>query len=64
MLFLLAALKPLCVDCRVNDLYLNAPFRALVFIAHGAGEHCGRYDDLAQRLTELNLFVFAHDHGE
>ncbi|XP_054243231.1 monoglyceride lipase isoform X3 [Indicator indicator] len=36
--------------------------RALVFIAHGAGEHCGRYDDLAQRLTELNLFVFAHDH--
>ncbi|KAM9655703.1 monoglyceride lipase isoform 3-T3 [Morphnus guianensis] len=36
--------------------------RALVFIAHGAGEHCGRYDDLAQRLTGLNLFVFAHDH--
>lgn len=39
-----------------------AAARALVFIAHGAGEHCGRYDDLAQRLTELNLFVFAHDH--
>ncbi|XP_017588002.1 PREDICTED: monoglyceride lipase isoform X2 [Corvus brachyrhynchos] len=36
--------------------------RALVFIAHGAGEHCGRYDDLAQKLTGLNLFVFAHDH--
>ncbi|XP_019360487.1 PREDICTED: monoglyceride lipase isoform X2 [Gavialis gangeticus] len=36
--------------------------RALVFIAHGAGEHCGRYDDLAQMLTGLNLFVFAHDH--
>uniref|UniRef100_A0A8C8RZJ4 Monoglyceride lipase n=1 Tax=Pelusios castaneus TaxID=367368 RepID=A0A8C8RZJ4_9SAUR len=39
-----------------------APPRALVFIAHGAGEHCGRYDDLAQMLTGLNLFVFAHDH--
>lgn len=64
MPLLLAALKALCADCQVNDLYLNAPFRALVFIAHGAGEHCGRYDDLAQRLTELNLFVFAHDHGE
>ncbi|KAM4768673.1 monoglyceride lipase isoform 3-T3 [Cyanocitta cristata] len=36
--------------------------RALVFIAHGAGEHCGRYDDLAQKLAGLNLFVFAHDH--
>ncbi|XP_074054528.1 monoglyceride lipase isoform X4 [Macrotis lagotis] len=36
--------------------------RALVFICHGAGEHCGRYDDLAQMLTELDLLVFAHDH--
>ncbi|XP_036593321.1 monoglyceride lipase isoform X3 [Trichosurus vulpecula] len=36
--------------------------RALVFISHGAGEHCGRYDDLAQMLTELDLLVFAHDH--
>ncbi|XP_072454433.1 monoglyceride lipase isoform X2 [Notamacropus eugenii] len=36
--------------------------RGLVFISHGAGEHCGRYDDLAQMLTELDLLVFAHDH--
>uniref|UniRef100_A0A4X2L954 Monoglyceride lipase n=1 Tax=Vombatus ursinus TaxID=29139 RepID=A0A4X2L954_VOMUR len=36
--------------------------RALVFISHGAGEHCGRYDDLAQMLNELDLLVFAHDH--
>uniref|UniRef100_A0A8D0GFY4 Monoglyceride lipase n=1 Tax=Sphenodon punctatus TaxID=8508 RepID=A0A8D0GFY4_SPHPU len=36
--------------------------RALVFVAHGAGEHCGRYDDFAQMLTGLNLLVFAHDH--
>ncbi|XP_029457174.1 monoglyceride lipase isoform X2 [Rhinatrema bivittatum] len=36
--------------------------RALAFVAHGAGEHCGRYDELAQMLTRLNFFVFAHDH--
>lgn len=38
--------------------------RALVFIAHGAGEHSGPYDELAQRLKELSVLVFAHDHGE
>lgn len=38
--------------------------RALVFISHGAGEHSGRYDELAQRLKELSLLAFAHDHGE
>ncbi|XP_040264519.1 LOW QUALITY PROTEIN: monoglyceride lipase [Bufo bufo] len=36
--------------------------RALVFVVHGAGEHCCRYDDLAQILVGLNIFVFAHDH--
>ncbi|XP_066472858.1 monoglyceride lipase isoform X2 [Tiliqua scincoides] len=36
--------------------------RGLVFVAHGAGEHCCRYDDLAQMLTDINFFVFAHDH--
>ncbi|KAM6925429.1 monoglyceride lipase isoform 1-T1 [Xenentodon cancila] len=38
------------------------PPRALVFIAHGAGEHSGPYDEIAQRLKELSLLVFAHDH--
>ncbi|KAM4821003.1 monoglyceride lipase isoform 2-T7 [Thomomys bottae] len=36
--------------------------KALVFVSHGAGEHCGRYDDLAQMLLRLDLLVFAHDH--
>ncbi|XP_028906898.1 monoglyceride lipase isoform X3 [Ornithorhynchus anatinus] len=36
--------------------------RALVFISHGAGEHSGRYEDLAQMLIGLDLLVFAHDH--
>ncbi|XP_005992596.1 monoglyceride lipase isoform X2 [Latimeria chalumnae] len=39
----------------------SAP-RALILIVHGAGEHCGRYDHLAQRLRGHSLLVFAHDH--
>lgn len=38
--------------------------RALVFVAHGAGEHSGPYHDIAQRLKEQSLLVFSHDHGE
>ncbi|XP_069875381.1 monoglyceride lipase isoform X2 [Dipodomys merriami] len=40
----------------------GAGLRALVFVSHGAGEHCGRYEDLAQMLLRLDLLVFAHDH--
>ncbi|KAM9325350.1 monoglyceride lipase [Gastrophryne carolinensis] len=40
----------------------EGPPRALVFVVHGAGEHCSRYDDLAQILTSLNFLVFSHDH--
>ncbi|KAG7271895.1 hypothetical protein CRUP_038147 [Coryphaenoides rupestris] len=40
----------------------DGPPRALVFVAHGAGEHCGPYDEIALRLKELSLLVFAHDH--
>ncbi|KAL1791214.1 monoglyceride lipase [Sigmodon hispidus] len=36
--------------------------KALIFVSHGAGEHCGRYDELAQMLKGLNMLVFAHDH--
>ncbi|XP_046950648.1 monoglyceride lipase isoform X2 [Lynx rufus] len=36
--------------------------KALIFMSHGAGEHCGRYDELAQMLVGLELLVFAHDH--
>ncbi|KAM6214518.1 monoglyceride lipase isoform 2-T2 [Rhynchocyon petersi] len=36
--------------------------KALVFVSHGAGEHCGRYEELAQMLMGLGLLVFAHDH--
>ncbi|CAO2605841.1 Monoglyceride lipase [Lemmus lemmus] len=36
--------------------------KALIFVSHGAGEHCGRYDELAQMLKGLDMVVFAHDH--
>ncbi|XP_028308482.1 monoglyceride lipase isoform X2 [Gouania willdenowi] len=40
----------------------EGPPRALVFIAHGAGEHCGPYDEIAHKLKDQSLLVFAHDH--
>ncbi|XP_067096390.1 monoglyceride lipase isoform X1 [Osmerus mordax] len=40
----------------------EGPPRALVFVAHGAGEHCGPYDEIAQTLKDQSLLVFAHDH--
>ncbi|PNJ36944.1 monoglyceride lipase isoform X2 [Pongo abelii] len=36
--------------------------KALIFVSHGAGEHCGRYEELARMLMGLDLLVFAHDH--
>ncbi|XP_070193242.1 monoglyceride lipase-like isoform X2 [Littorina saxatilis] len=36
--------------------------RALIFICHGAGEHCLWYTPLAQLLKEAGCYVFAHDH--
>lgn len=40
----------------------TGPPKALVFVSHGAGEHCGRYDELAQMLVGLGMLAFAHDH--
>lgn len=50
--------------CCLPNLVPSHPCRALIFVSHGAGEHCGRYDELAQMLVGLELLVFAHDHGE
>ncbi|XP_077547826.1 monoglyceride lipase-like [Haemaphysalis longicornis] len=44
----------------------SPPFepRALVFVAHGYGDHCSQpgYETLAETLVGLGCFVFAHDH--
>ena len=39
----------------------NTPI-ATIYIAHGMGEHAGRYDWVAQRLTEVGYLVIANDH--
>lgn len=36
--------------------------KALVVIAHGLGEHSGRYQNVAELLNELNYSVYALDH--
>ncbi|XP_046727504.1 monoglyceride lipase isoform X1 [Silurus meridionalis] len=40
----------------------EGPPKALVFVVHGAGEHCSLYDSVAHTLTQHSLYVFAHDH--
>ncbi|XP_061407823.1 monoglyceride lipase [Lethenteron reissneri] len=44
------------------DLGQGGELRGLVCVMHGAGEHCGRYDELAKTLTRHSLLVFGHDH--
>jgi len=39
----------------------DAP-KALVFISHGYGEHCGYYEHVAAALTSQGYFVFSYDH--
>src|SRR5262249_40668620 len=39
----------------------HAP-RGIVQIAHGLGEHIGRYDELAQLLVEDEFVVYGNDH--
>lgn len=36
--------------------------KANLFIAHGLGEHGGRYDHLAEHFNQLGFNVYAHDH--
>jgi alpha-beta hydrolase superfamily lysophospholipase len=40
----------------------DGPPRAVVVIAHGAGEHSGRYPHVAARLVEEGYAVYALDH--
>ena len=35
-----------------------------MFIAHGVGEHLGRYEKLGQHLADNGIFAFGHDHGK
>ncbi|MGH7750036.1 MAG: alpha/beta fold hydrolase, partial [Candidatus Dormibacteria bacterium] len=42
--------------------WLPADPRAVVVIAHGAGEHSGRYAHVARRLVDAGYAVYALDH--
>ncbi|BFZ10385.1 hypothetical protein BsWGS_13424 [Bradybaena similaris] len=49
------------IFCKYWGGRIKSP-RGLVFMCHGAGEHCLYYTELAELLGERHLFVFAHDH--
>ena len=40
----------------------NKPFKGVVQIAHGIGEHAGRYHSIAQKLQNEGFEVYANDH--
>lgn len=36
--------------------------KAVLFIIHGAGEYCERYEEAAQKFNSKGIAVFSHDH--
>jgi alpha-beta hydrolase superfamily lysophospholipase len=40
----------------------KTPFKGVVQIAHGLGEHAGRYDNIAHLLQEHGYSIYANDH--
>lgn len=36
--------------------------RALIFVSHGVGEHCSRYEEFAHVLAKQGFLVISHDH--
>jgi alpha-beta hydrolase superfamily lysophospholipase len=50
------------VKIHVHEWKPDTPPRAVVQIAHGMGEHAGRYAPLAEALTTQGFAVYANDH--
>lgn len=50
------------VRIRVQSWVPEVPVRASLVVAHGLGEHGGRYGELVARCTALGMAVFAPDH--
>ncbi|ESN91723.1 hypothetical protein HELRODRAFT_96384 [Helobdella robusta] len=48
--------------CKYWKSKANDKPKHLIFISHGFGEHCQRYNDFAMTLVQNNNFVFSHDH--
>eukprot|EP00124_Ichthyophonus_hoferi_P005653 Ihof_evm1s882 gene=Ihof_evmTU1s882 len=40
----------------------EGPAKGILFISHGFGEHCGRYNQVARQLNRAGIVVFSHDH--
>lgn len=40
----------------------NAAPVALVFLIHGYGAYCARFEQFAKKLNEIGAYVFSHDH--
>jgi hypothetical protein len=58
--FRLTSFDGLCIACaRWGG---RGPARAVVQIAHGMGEHIGRYADTVDALAAAGLAVYANDH--
>jgi alpha-beta hydrolase superfamily lysophospholipase len=58
--FRLTSSDGLCIACARWDSL--GPARAVVQIAHGMGEHMGRYADTVDALVAAGLTVYANDH--
>jgi alpha-beta hydrolase superfamily lysophospholipase len=58
--FRLTSSDGLCIACARWDS--RGPARAVVQIAHGMGEHMGRYADTVDALVAAGLTVYANDH--
>lgn len=58
--FRLTSSDGLCIACARWDS--RSPARAVVQIAHGMGEHIGRYADTIDALAAAGLNVYANDH--
>jgi alpha-beta hydrolase superfamily lysophospholipase len=58
--FRLTSSDGLCIACA--PWHSRGPARAIVQIAHGMGEHMGRYGDTVDALVAAGLTVYAKDH--
>jgi alpha-beta hydrolase superfamily lysophospholipase len=58
--FRLTSSDGLCIACARWDSH--GPARGVVQIAHGMGEHMGRYADTVDALVAAGLTVYANDH--
>jgi alpha-beta hydrolase superfamily lysophospholipase len=58
--FRLTSSDGLCMACARWES--RGPARAVVQIAHGLGEHMGRYDGTVDALVAADLTVYANDH--